>query len=284
MHSDAYFAKGKLHKTCEDYSMAGRVGENPYGMLADGCSSSPDTDIGARLLVRSLSYELAHNPIDLSNHAELFDSRFAWCHDIRLANTLERAHQVRKILDLPSNCLDATLLHAEVLSGHVHVAVRGDGYIVGCSRSLPHVCEVFQIDHPSNAPEYLNYEANSARYEQYRSEMGIKKTLNIWRDISVANQSNAPYSSAVFEVPTLYQEFPLDMYEIIVLISDGANTFYTRDRTHIPPLAVIRHLTDFKNTAGHFIERRMKRYLKECRKKGIEHDDDLSMAALYLGN
>lgn len=283
MHANTYFVKGKLHKTCEDYSWVGRVGDKPYGIVSDGCSSSPDTDIGARLLVRSFSYEIEHNPIDLYALNGTFDNNYPWCNNLRLANSLSRAHQVRKVLGLSSNCLDATLLQLEVFDHHVQVVIRGDGFFVGRHRANSKLLDIYHFDHPANAPEYLNYLADNARHIQYLKEMGSLKNLNIWSAaLDQASPIKPSYKRALDE-PTFYKEFKLELYDIIAVMSDGVNTFFDSTRTHLSSVYVVQNLMNFKNTAGCFVERRMKRYLKNCQKEGIAHDDDLSMAAIYLG-
>ena len=52
IHVDCAFRMGRTHLVCQDYA-AVAAGEFPCVLLADGCSWSPDTDMGARLLVRS---------------------------------------------------------------------------------------------------------------------------------------------------------------------------------------------------------------------------------------
>ncbi|HYO91642.1 MAG TPA: hypothetical protein VEQ40_08400, partial [Pyrinomonadaceae bacterium] len=64
MNADSAFLIGATHAVCQDYAVAGNgtpderaavsnLQANPYVILSDGCSSSPDTDIGARLLVKA---------------------------------------------------------------------------------------------------------------------------------------------------------------------------------------------------------------------------------------
>ena len=49
IHIDHLLKKGKTHKICEDYIISG-YNPAPYIILSDGCSSSKNTDVGARVL------------------------------------------------------------------------------------------------------------------------------------------------------------------------------------------------------------------------------------------
>ena len=59
MFADCAFAAGRGHDVCQDYAAAGGGADEPYAILADGCSTSPDTDVGARLLVKCIERPLA---------------------------------------------------------------------------------------------------------------------------------------------------------------------------------------------------------------------------------
>ena len=48
---DHYMTIGSSHQVCEDYIISGTE-PFPYIILSDGCSSSKDTDIGARILAQ----------------------------------------------------------------------------------------------------------------------------------------------------------------------------------------------------------------------------------------
>ena len=53
MNADYYIEKGQSHDFCEDFALAGKIGESAYAILSDGCSSSEHVDLGARLLVHA---------------------------------------------------------------------------------------------------------------------------------------------------------------------------------------------------------------------------------------
>ena len=54
---DSYYTIGKVHLYCQDYVFQGWK-PVPHVILADGCSASPNSDVGARLLVLNARREL----------------------------------------------------------------------------------------------------------------------------------------------------------------------------------------------------------------------------------
>ena len=89
-------------------------------------------------------------------------------------------------------------------------------------------------------------------------------------------------------------KFLLDVavYDLVAVMSDGVMSFQrpitndlgtSRHFEDVPTADVVSSLMAVKSSKGKFIARRCKRFLKECAKKGWHHNDDLSMAALYIG-
>ncbi|MCA9708502.1 MAG: hypothetical protein KDK70_21815, partial [Myxococcales bacterium] len=59
MYVDAWFAIGDTHVVCEDFACAGHTEAGAgFAVVCDGCSSSPQTDVGARLLAAAARVEL----------------------------------------------------------------------------------------------------------------------------------------------------------------------------------------------------------------------------------
>ena len=51
MKIDSAFQIGKTHDICEDFALTGTKNSIvPYTIVSDGCSSSPLTDVGSRIL------------------------------------------------------------------------------------------------------------------------------------------------------------------------------------------------------------------------------------------
>src|ERR1041385_5992525 len=135
MNADATINIGSTHSLCQDYVIA----RNDYVILSDGCSSSPDTDIGARLLVKALDQSLRQpaGVEDLHRHAA--------------GVALDWANMIA----LPPESVDATLMSIHVTGDDVVVACSGDGVIL--LESQTGVLDVYVISSPSGYPFYPSY-------------------------------------------------------------------------------------------------------------------------------
>src|SRR5262249_18890024 len=133
--TDAIINIGSTHSICQDYALA----KDNYVILSDGCSSSPDTDIGARLLVKALDQRL--------NDAAGIES----LHKESARITLDRAN----MLGLPAESVDATLLSIHVSGEDLIIACSGDGVIL--LESQTGVLDVYSISSPSGYPFYPSY-------------------------------------------------------------------------------------------------------------------------------
>ena len=82
VYSDSYFKIGKTHLICQDYALH----SEGHISLSDGCSSSPNTDIGSRLLCL----------INKNNRSLVADSYcfIPECH--KIIQQLQRCQKTRK--------------------------------------------------------------------------------------------------------------------------------------------------------------------------------------------
>lgn len=256
MNTDAFFAVGRQHHICQDYAIAGKG----VAALSDGCSSSPNTDLGARFLCRLGVTKGPHAAI----HA---------------------ATSLLAPLDLPKESLDATLLLArwDDPAQSVKVFIAGDGVLVGRRRDGGSTVIVSEF--PSGAPFYLNYGTNDARRQGYLQEFGGKHVFTV-----STPESETVQESQVEEPPVVMFEFLASTFDLVLLLSDGAKTFrrpvpQARGATEPVPLQeVVDNLLQVKGYVGEFITRRAKRFLQDATARGWHHDDDFSVAAIHLGD
>lgn len=251
--ADQYVTGKSPHIPCADAALAS-AGPTPFAVVADGCSSSPESHVGAQILVAAARRELSSGGI-------LEAKRFGTA-------VLRRAARAARALSLPATALDATLLAASVRGDSVQALVYGDGLIAARRRDTGET-EIVRLNYDSGAPFYLAYRLGSRRRERYAREFP--------GDLRVIRTSGETERRPAAESMTF--RFPIVEYDRILVASDGLGALIGPDG----PLSAsdaVETLTAFKTTAGAFLQRRTRRALAEWKRAGIAADDDLGMAAL----
>ena len=123
MNADIAFAKGKTHPVCQDYAVAHVTDTCASVLVSDGCSGSPLTDFGARILSQCALNNLSLLRDDSSPTSEANREAF-------LTATAHDASGAARLLKLPPQCLDATLMIVRADAESYHAEVHGDGAIV----------------------------------------------------------------------------------------------------------------------------------------------------------
>jgi Protein phosphatase 2C len=275
MNADSAFVIGATHSICQDYVVAGNPSTtNPYVILSDGCSSSPDTDIGARLLVKSAESIL--KTVSADDIADL--------HAAAAAATLDLAASV----GLKPQAVDATLLTGHVQENELVLACSGDGVLMvqDCSG----VIEAYSISYPSGHPFYPAYTHQPDRLAALEFGGNPQKEIKYFRGDS--KQSTLRLEATCSSVErTEVRRFDARSYLYAVLLSDGVHSFYSsrgsessKSARPIRFQALARELVSFKNVRGAFAGRRLKRFLKDSALNGWHHTDDLALGAFYLGD
>lgn len=258
--TDAVFATGRQHRVCQDYAA-----EAPDRVvLSDGCSSSPHTDFGARLICRAA---LLHGTADAAT----------------------RALPLLEPLGLPLEALDATLLTAEwsPATASVRASVHGDGVIV--ARRRDGVVIIVEVEYPSGAPLYPSYDLDAARKARYLVEFGAARRVTTRHDDEVAVWNDTVHDGVAWTSGLVVREFFASLFDLVLVLSDGAQTFRrpvagSHDgRTEAVPLAeVVHELLAVKVFTPSFLTRRVNRFLRDATTRGWSHDDDFSVAAVHM--
>lgn len=246
MHADAW-AHAARHG--QDYARAG----GDWGLISDGCSSSPDTDCGARLLVLAAA---AEGVLDLDG-------------------VVTRAAHLAAGL-LPPEALDATLLAVQRRSdGQVEATAWGDGLVFGVRRDG--VIEAWEIDH-GGVPAYPAYRLNPGRLARWRVE-GRGVQVRHWvGEVATALALDAGH------FPVFSMIFAPSDWRLLGVASDGLVAFRGPEGP-VPLPAVLAHVTDIRAPQGRFIERSSGFFLRRtCPRLGWVATDDYSVAALWLGD
>jgi len=270
MNADTTFMIGATHAICQDYSLASNLSHASYLVLSDGCSTSPDTDIGARLLVRATAQaKLIQAEEDISAlHQSASSQALQWA----------------QCIGLQPQSVDATLLTLYCDGEDLVVGASGDGVIILQSHSGSR--DVYSISFPSGFPLYPSYAHQPERLEAWRSNKRSYKELEHFRGDSTFDLVETATSSELTEVFRV----KANDYEYAMLLSDGLHSFYkteesktSRQLNSIPMDQVIDEIMSFKGGMGTFVARRAKKFARSCAAKGWQHADDLALGAIYLG-
>lgn len=274
MNADSTFIIGATHSVCQDYAIAGYTAarKTPYVILSDGCSTSPDTDIGARLLVKAAAQTMNDQDEDLSIlHESAARLALSWA----------------RLISVPPQSVDATLLTAQVRGTELLVSGSGDGVIV--VEKLAGSLDVYSISYLAGYPFYPAYLHQPDRLEALLTNNRASKEIRHFHSTFI----DKPFelvSTYISESATQVFSFNAADYKSVALISDGIHSFFRTDQKagskRIEPVLmpeVVGEIVSFKSWNGSFVQRRVNRFLKECRAKGWQHADDLSLAVIHLG-
>lgn len=278
VHVDCAFRMGKTHLVCQDYA-AVTAGEFPCVLLADGCSGSPDTDIGARLLVK-MAQRFAPN-LTGPCHEEFCFS---------LKNYHQRVVQAARLqaesLCLSDMAVDATLLTLTVRDGWWFASVFGDGVIVAKVRRQD-ALEVTVVSYPGGYPYYPNYLADSARSQTLMSQENSSRHVEVFHIPQY--EEGEPFSETCpADFRCQYVQGELANYEWVAILSDGVHSFYTTEaggghaNTPLPLEVVLPELLNFKTSGGQFAQRRMQKFQQQCISRGWQHHDDIAMGVIHF--
>lgn len=261
MNPDSYFTIGRTHKVCEDYARSGYFKDGrAYAIVSDGCSSSPDTDFGARLLTMA-----ARNQMNLPEN---------------MARTIAVAREMVPS-GLHPNCTDATLLAAREVAHGVAVTVCGDGVVIALSRDG--VWDRWDFDY-NGAPGYLSYMEDPDRWARY-VDLGWNKRP-IHYSTPDGTDDSAHLTLQIEDLPWPHF-FGSTHYETIFLFTDGVHSFQ-RDTgvgmESVPMGDVVEQITALRSTKGEFVQRRCTAFERRfCTKNRWHHNDDFGVAAIWMG-
>jgi hypothetical protein len=280
MTTDTFFTIGKTHTICQDYAEHGE----DHVIVCDGCSTAPESNIGAILLSRAAKLFLRKFPFRDATHFT--------------QSTLASAYAYARAMELHEDSLLATLLMAKVVDDDFKVVVSGDGVVAARYRGTSK-WKVVEYTFPSGAPFYLRYTLDPAVEANYISRFGtsIRHTVN---DLDLSSASNIESGewikgfSFLFEkkkensLGPYYLTFSLAEYDAVAIMSDGAQSFLktevgqtSKQPVNMPLYKILSQLLHFKNYAGAFVQRRCKAAFKQFGIDNCCNSDDFSMGVIY---
>ena len=297
MNIDSFLKIGHSHTMCQDYILTGDD-PCPYIILADGCSQSKDSDIGARILCHSALNFLKRNWERLEEIT---------VHELG-RDVIVHSEIISEHFNVRNQDLDATLIVAFKWNGVYKVFMYGDGVIYWIKPD--DTIQYYNITFKPNAPAYLRYQIDGR--EDYVKN-GIKMFIetvngdqetffgplipyhviipeNAVKTLMIASDG---VSSLIYKEEVLYKSLYLEMLSDIKLYNSSIHR--NQNKPFIPPArinqgvkelnfkTVCSSMTDFKLTKGAFVSRRAKKTLKEYLQQGFVNDDDLSIGCFFEG-
>lgn len=288
MITDSAFYIGTTHKICQDYAIS-TIGT---AILSDGCSSSKNSDIGARILSR-VAYD----------QGTIFDD----LHNFNEKECIYQARPIVKMLNLSNECLDATLLIVKSNSVGIQALCCGDG-IIAIGTKDKHTI-IIDCTYTDSYPFYMNYLCRQSlntlydgledRYvdwtENHNKRLINQTVLDPKKEIisaKIVEENQRLYDSIglirVLDYSTLIEIADGNLVEYVAIMSDGVHSFYETVTTEtskvnnpISYLDVLRDLLSFKSFYGDFVQRRVNKFRKSCKKKNWVNVDDVSLATLH---
>ncbi len=257
--TDIFLKRGKNHQICEDYIVA----DDPNTVIiSDGCTSSPMTDVGSRILTHSAFKCIAENQKRLSYNKDLwYQTTGEWI--------IHRAYAMAELMGLSQFTLDATLLMAYRVNDIINIHMYGDGYIILVS--WDNKLTILEVSYEPNYPYYLSYLLDPLRKMSYGDKACIKRvTIN-----GVKGGDNS------YGVHSKYG-YSLNDYQTILIASDGLGTFNFSDGRS--DLDIINEIVTFKpsKVKNRFIYRRAKKVISQYEKKGFTHHDDIAIGGFRV--
>lgn len=287
-NSDSHFEIGNGHTYCQDYAVHGSLGDYRWGIVCDGCSGSPYTDVGARLIARKAD-AIIRGHIMRDNHAAL---------DLCLEGNIQLfldsimldicgigCKNIVKSLSLPDTSLDTTLwvvLCKKIVNDNgeekycFYVVGYGDGQVIIQDYSLD--ISISYVSYQSGAPFYPTYYFNPEREKLYTTNCGTscKHGLLIYKENKVIQtEQDEFYRIPFFTV--------LKDVRSVTVASDGFRTYGLKPEQQEDCLRwASTRLVDFKSYEGVFVQRRMKALARKDAKETIGHFDDIAAASVLV--
>jgi len=286
MNSNCAFYIGTTHEICQDYALA----NNDTIVVSDGCSGSKNSDIGSRIL--SIT---AMNKIAEIDSLKEFEEK----------ECILLARPSVKMLNIPNECLDATLLSAKVNKDFFEIMCYGDGVIVIKMQAGYSI--VVDCAYSDSYPFYMNYLCSQNKRYEYWLQDHNKREITLTylfpngevKEIIKETDKDFGFKTLLASGITMDADgnkvlvrIPNKEYVVkhISILSDGVHSFYETVRTEtskynksISYLDVLKDLLAFKNYNQAFVQRRMNKFRKDCVKKNWGNADDISLASIYMG-
>jgi len=254
LHYDHYYTMGLTHKVCQDYATQGDT-PTPFMVLSDGCSGSPNSEIGAKILTittQEILKDAKQWPLDYAHFGQ---------------QLINHALNITEEYQLPESVLDATVMLAFLQGENIMVYVYGDGCLL--FKDYDDNVGTIEIAFTHNAPFYLTYWVDEERLGEYA---GFEP-----KPLLLIDSVNGQSEPKPFQTPLVFS-LPLKKFKVVAIASDGASHFVDIHKTvKIPFYEIATELLAFQDTTDEFVKRHTENVLAQYAEHGIYPFDDLSI-------
>jgi hypothetical protein len=272
--SDATFRIGSSHVVCEDYARAGvSMDGNPVAVVSDGCSSSPDTDCGARILVMEIFKAIQELDIEALSYENLYKY------------SVENARLNAYKMNLDGKCLDATILMLLATPRKIISTCWGDGVIV--QRFTSGTIHARIISYPNGFPSYPSYLLEPSREYNRKLMNEVNKRTIILSPNGKININNIHTDDVPLDITlTYFENHNNDPLVAMAIFSDGVLSFSktvdeetSKTKKPVDIVELLPKLMAFSGK-GEFTRRRLNGLMRK--EPELSHYDDISMGAIIL--
>lgn len=255
-----HYTRGKSELN-RDYALSG-LNPFPFVIVADGCSSTKYSEVGALILAHAARNVLGRYSKQVIDSYEAFGKA-----------VLSQAESVANLLGRPKEILDATLVLAWVDGENIKFRMYGDGLFL--LQSLDGSITIVKSEFDNNMPFYLSYRADNQRLVEYEKQVTLRE-ISTFYDGSlgrvVTEKFNEPCELS----------FVSNQHRAFAVSSDGFSQLLKEDSTFIELPKVIEQAFALKSTAGSFMTKRIRRMLSEYETQGVKQLDDISISMICL--
>lgn len=286
-NADSCFFTGSTHSICQDYAATLITPRITVAAVADGCSGSPHTDIGARILVQAaltvLQTPLGENAWRESRCYDAFAADFTGRDPLGDMIIARAQTMLQTFQGIDPRALDATLglIIGDVETDNVDVLLWGDGAVV-CADLQEGTQAIWVNDYVSGAPFYLNYRTSRSRSRAYHADSGhlqaTERFAQLVPTIHAEDLQVEPTRKRDCQRLRVWN-FNMpddDEVRVITVMTDGVGTF-----GHEPDI-IASEVSEYKRANGDFLRARMKFFARASAKIGRNHGDDFGIAALAM--
>lgn len=276
-----------LEVGCQDYAYSFKTPDLDVAIVSDGCSSAPNSDVGARLLVITAGHILAQwLPTELEEKPEATLEQLQMTFETLLVQQLDALFVTfNRGTFLGPLLLDCTLTVAVRYKERAFVFMFGDGFIG--ADYLDGSFDLIRREYTAtlnglrcSAPAYPAYKmiANRERWVKYQTA-GVEEETehyrfqdNVWQP---GLCTTTPYVGNAFGL-----EFDFSKVRSLIVSSDGLASF-DESKTRLREDVVSELMRFPANAKGQILRRKM--LFNSSRVwpgKGWKHQDDLGLAGI----